>query len=256
MKQYIAMLKARKNPVQNAYLRALREGTFRRADFIETQIQFLFAVAHFSRPLLMLASRLPRPEMRISILEHVGDEHGHGNVSMSHEQTFLLLLDRLDVSMSEIEKRALWPEVRAFNIAMTGLCMTDDPFTALAALGMIENIFEELSEELGRLIIMRGWLSADQLTHYSMDGGDQHHADAFYGPLHEAYETDPRYTYQIQQGLELGAYLFLRLYDGLYRARGRRWTRDIGGPHSVADGWFLAGLLDGNELVEVDPSAG
>jgi hypothetical protein len=87
----------------NPYLRALREGTMRRAEFVETQIQFLHAVVFFPRPLMVLASRLPRPEMRLSLLHNVDDEHGHGNLSISHEQTFLKLLQQLGASPDEIE---------------------------------------------------------------------------------------------------------------------------------------------------------
>ena len=45
-----------------------------------------------------LAGRLPRPEMRLSLLENVHDEHGEGNLSLSHERTFLALLEGLGLS--------------------------------------------------------------------------------------------------------------------------------------------------------------
>jgi hypothetical protein len=32
--------------------------------------------------------------MRLSLLENVHDEHGEGNLSLSHERTFLTLLQR------------------------------------------------------------------------------------------------------------------------------------------------------------------
>jgi pyrroloquinoline quinone (PQQ) biosynthesis protein C len=224
----------------NPYLRALREGTMRRAEFVETQIQFLHAVVFFPRPLMVLASRLPRPEMRLSLLHNVDDEHGHGNLSISHEQTFLKLLQQLGASPDEIERRALWPEVRAFNIALSGLCTQEDPFTALAAVGIIEDIYSRLSEELGRSISARNWLPSEQPNHYSAnETQDVEHAEGLYALLEDPYLTSPRYAYQIQQGFELGAYLLLRLFTDLYRARARRWTREITGPHSLADGWFL-----------------
>ncbi len=226
----------------NPYLRALREGTFRRADFVETQIQFLFAVVHFPRPMMVLASRFPRPEQRMSLLHNIQDEHGDGNPALGHEQTFLDLLDSLGASSPQIERRALWPEVRAFNVALSGLCQNDDPFTAMAALGMIEDIFSSFSEEIGRGMIARGWLPPEQQNHYAANEElDVEHARSIYNLLEDPYLTSPRYAYQIEQGFTLGGYLLTRLFTDLYRARERRWNREVNGPHSLLEGWFLDG---------------
>ena len=40
----------------NPYFSALRDGSFARDDFLETQIQFYFAVVFFSRPMAALGS--------------------------------------------------------------------------------------------------------------------------------------------------------------------------------------------------------
>jgi pyrroloquinoline-quinone synthase len=240
MRAYIAQLKARLRPLDNPYLAALRDGTMQRADFLETQTQFLFAVVFFSRPMAVLAGRMPRPEMRVSLLENVADEHGEGDLSLCHERTFLTLLTRLGVDASRIEKRALWPEVRAFNTALTGLCSLDDLYTAVAALGMIEDLFAGISSELGRLIVAREFLPAAELIHYrAHEVLDVEHADGFYRLLDRPYAAEPRHAYQIEQGLELGAYLLLRLYQDLHASRSRRWERQVGGPHSLAEGWYL-----------------
>lgn len=240
MRTYIARLKERLNVSANPYLRALHDGSLSREDFIETQIQFLFAVVFFSRPMAVLAGRLPRPEMRISLLHNVGDEHGEGDLSLSHERTFLELLERLGISSADIERRALWPEVRAFNTSLAGLCTLDDTLTGLAALGVIEDLFAGISASIGRGIIERGWMEETQVVHYAThEALDVSHADGFYRELDGPYATHPRHRYQIEQGLELGAYVFLRMYEDLHRARGRRWTREVAGPHSLADGWYL-----------------
>jgi len=242
MRAYISDLKARLRPLESPYLTALYAGeeALSRDDFRETQIQFLFAVVFFSRPMTALAGRMPRPELRLSLLENVADEHGDGDLSLCHERTFLLLLSRLGVEPAMIEQRALWPEVRAFNTALTGLCTLDDLYTAVAALGMIEDLFSGISAALGRAIVSRGFLPPDQLIHYrAHETLDVAHADGFYRLLDSPYASEPRHAYQIQQGLELGAYLLLRLYQDLYAARGRRWNRAVSGPHSLAEGWYL-----------------
>lgn len=240
LRQSIAKLKARLLPDRSPYLVALRDGTMSREDFVETQIQFLFAVVFFSRPMAVLAGRLPRPEMRLSLLSNVRDEHGSGDLSLCHEQTFLALLSRFGVTLDDVDQRALWPEVRAFNTTLAGLCNLDDTMTAVAALGMIEDLFSGISAEIGTAILSRGWLEKAQLVHYTThETLDVEHADGFYRELDAAFELHPRHTYQIEQGLELGGYVFLRMYEDLARNRSRRWLRPVRGPHSLADGWSL-----------------
>ena len=130
--------------------------------------------------------------------------------------------------------------MRAFNTTLTGLALMDDPRTAMAALGIIEDLFSAISGELGAGIAARGWLPAGDIVHYAVhEHLDQEHAEDFYTPLYDGFASDPFARYQIEQGLELGAYIFLRMYRDLYEARGRRTVRDIGGAHSAADGWRL-----------------
>src|SRR4051812_17303861 len=98
MRAYIAALKQRLDVASNPYFRALADGSFTREDFVETQVQFLFAVSFFARPIAALAARLPRHDMRLLLLENIEDEMGHGDLRLSHEQTFFELLERLGVT--------------------------------------------------------------------------------------------------------------------------------------------------------------
>ena len=240
MRTTIAALKERTAALRNPYLVALADGSMSREDFIETQIQFLFAVVFFSRPMATLAGRLPRPQMRVPLIENIRDEHGSGRLTVCHENTFLELLERLGVDRSDVDARALWPEVRAFNTTLAGLCTLDDALTGLAALGMIEDLFAGISAAIGQAIVARRFLPKDHLVHYTThETLDVQHAEGFYAGLYESYERHPRLRYQIDQGLELGAYAFMTMYEGLYRARGRRAMREVRGPHSLADGWYV-----------------
>jgi pyrroloquinoline-quinone synthase len=240
MRKAIAAIKERYAPNDNAYVRALADGRLSREDFVETQIQFLFAVVFFARPIASLAARLPRPQSRAALLKNIQDEHGNGRFTVCHESTFLELLARLGVERREIDARALWPEVRAFNTVLMGACALDDAFTGLAALGMIEDMFAGISAAIGQAIVHRGFLTREEIVHYEThEKLDIEHAESFYAALHEPYATNARHKYQIDQGLELGAYVFMRLYEDLHRARARRWTRDVRGPHSLTDGWYV-----------------
>ncbi len=240
MRTFVDALKERIAPLENPYFRALRDGSLTREEFVETQIQFANAVAFFSRPMAVLAARLPTPDMRLDLLENVSDEHGHGDLRFCHERTFLQLLGRFGVTPDEADRRALWPEVRAFNTILAGLCTLDDRLTGLATLGIIEDLFAGISTEIGASIVKRGWLEEGQLVHYKThEKLDVAHAEGFYKHLAEPYARDEGLAYQIQQGFELGAYVFLRMYEDLYRARARRWTRVYTGPHSwsAGTGW-------------------
>jgi pyrroloquinoline quinone (PQQ) biosynthesis protein C len=242
MRAVVEALKARIRRVENPYFRALQEGSFERADFIETQIQFLFAVVHFPRPMTVLAARLPHAADRLVLLNNVRDEHGQGDLRQSHETTFIELLIRLGLSRMEIERRAQWPEVRAFNAVLTAVCSHDDVPTALAALGIIEDLFAGIAADIGSGIVARGWLSAGALIHYPTHQElDLDHAEGFYRLIAPVAQEGPRGAYQVEQGLELGAYVFLRLYEDLYRVRQRRLFREIQGPHSCTDGWRVPG---------------
>lgn len=222
LRQRIARLKAEWNALDVPYLRSLRDGSFEPEDFVETQLQFFAAVAHFSRPMAMLASRLPRPELRLPLVENIFDEHGRGTLGHGHERTFLLLLERLDAEVARAG-HAPWPEVRAFNAALTGIAAFDTPLMGLAVFGIIEDLFSGISLELGRGIVARGWLEAGEVAHYPTHATlDEEHAEGFYRQLDGAYGEDPRSQVEIEQGLVLGGHLFLRLYEDLYRARGRR----------------------------------
>jgi pyrroloquinoline-quinone synthase len=246
MRSAIAALKARVDPIGSSpYFRTLRDGSMTKEDFVETQIQFFHAVIFFSRPMAALVGRIPRPQMRLALLENLKDEHGAGRLTVCHENTFIELLARLGVERAEVDRRALWPEVRAFNMALLGTCALDDVYTGLATLGIIEDMFSGISAEIGQSIVARGWLKRRDVVHYAThEVLDVAHAEGFYASLYEPYEQHRRWRYQIEQGLELGAYAFLRLYDGLWTARERRWMRDVVGPHSLADGAWLEGGAD------------
>ncbi|MGD0527441.1 MAG: iron-containing redox enzyme family protein [Polyangiaceae bacterium] len=246
MRSAIAAIKARVDPLGTSpYFRTLRDGSMTKEQFVATQIQFFHAVIFFSRPMAALVGRIPRPQMRVALLENLGDEHGSGRLTVCHENTFLELLARLGVDRPHVDRCALWPEVRAFNAALLGACAHDDVYTGLAALGIIEDVFAAISAEIGQAIAARGWLKRREIVHYATHAElDVAHAEGFYASLYEPYERHPRWRYQIDQGLELGAYVFARLYDDLWRARDRTWTRDVLGPHTLSDGAWLDGMGD------------
>jgi pyrroloquinoline-quinone synthase len=211
-------------PNENPYFVALRERAFDKDDFVETQIQFYYAVTFFSRPMAAVAAKIPSARMRVEVLRNVWEEHGEGDARAMHGETFKLLLERLaECGIDEIESRALWPELRAFNTALIGCCVLDDWEIGTSCLGMIERMFAEISAWIGNGIVANGWLSRDRLVHYALhEELDVRHSDDFFAVLTPVWDRGERERYLIRQGLQLGAYVFDELYRGLHRARQRR----------------------------------
>ena len=225
MNELIERILAETNHATNPYFVALEEGRFERADFVETQIQFYFAVTFFSRPMAAVAAKIPRAVERVEVLRNVWEEHGEGAAHLAHGSTFLQLLERLGgLGQQEIQLCSLWPELRLFNTTLTGACVMDEYLVGVGVLGMIERMFSDISGLLGRGIVAHGWLERDQLIHYDLhEDLDVKHSDDFFAVLRPVWAQDDDERYYIEQGLRLGACVFNTLYEHMWRARKRRW---------------------------------
>ncbi len=222
--------------MNNPYFTSLRNKEFDKEDFIETQIQFYFAVTFFSRPMAALAAKVPSPTLRMEVVRNVWEEHGEGDFSKIHGKTFCELLLRLDnVKESDVDKRALWPEVRVFNTTLTGACVLDEYLIGVGAMGMIERMFVDISNGIGKGIVDNGWLKEDQMIHYNLhEKLDVRHSMDFFNVLKPAWEESETNRYFIEQGLRMGAEVFNYLYLAMYTHRKRRMMRKISGFHSRA----------------------
>lgn len=219
---------------KNPYFVNLANGSFQKPDFVETQIQFYFAVVFFSRPMAALAAKIPSPEQRIEVLRNVWEEHGEGQLSYGHGSTFVEFLHRLDrVTAEQIRCRGLWPGVRIFNTTLAGAAVLDDFLVSVGMLGIIERMFSDISAWIGRGIVERGWMTEDRMIHYKLHQKlDIKHSEDFFAILKEPYNESPENRYHIEQGLRLGATLFNDLYTGLWNAREKRWILPAAFPSS------------------------
>jgi len=210
---------------ENPYFQNLENGSFSKPDFVETQVQFYYAVVFFSRPMAALAGRIPAPDLRIEVLKNIWEEHGEGRLSHGHGSTFKEFLRRLDgIEPQDIFLRGLWPEIRLFNTTLVGVTVLDDFLVGVAVMGMIERMFSEISTWIGQGVVKRGWISENGLIHYKIhEQLDIKHSEDFFKILEGPYANSEMNRYHIEQGLRMGATLFNGLYRGLWDARGRRW---------------------------------
>jgi pyrroloquinoline-quinone synthase len=207
---------ARTDFLGNPYLVSLRDGGMSLDAFQRSQEQFFYAVTFFPRPMAALVGRIPEPRFRLDILHNLVEEHGDFDERFFHHTTFQDFLGRLGVRPETLDSLRLWPEVRAFNSALTAACVLDELEVGVACMGMIEYAFADISADIGKGVVARGWLAPETLTHYKLHAEiDQRHADEFFAVI-EAGWNDARKRYLIEQGLELGAYIFDRLYRDLH----------------------------------------
>lgn len=200
--------------LRNPYFETLKNGSMTRERFLSTQEQFYFAVAFFSRPMSGLVARIPNPKDRLDILHNVLEEHGDLNEEEFHVNTFQKFLTSVG-STTVLDDLTLGPQVRAFNGALASACTLDKVEVGVACIGIIELAFADISELIGKAVVERDWVSYDDLVHYKLHAEiDKRHAEELFCVV-ERHWADPQKQNSIKQGLELGAYIFNRLYADL-----------------------------------------
>ena len=202
--------------LQNSYFSGLASGQMDLECFRLTQEQFFFAVTFFPRPMAALVAKIPDPKMRLDILHNVVEEHGEFNVDEFHHTTFQRFLKSIGSDVSPLEDQSqwsLWSPVRAFNSCLTSSCVLDELEVGVACLGIQEYIFSDASAIIGKAVVENGWVSEEELIHYKLHAEiDKRHAEEIFAVVEPKWES---HRYFIDQGLELGAYIFDRMFRDL-----------------------------------------
>lgn len=202
----------------NPYFTSLCDGSMSLSCFRRTQEQFFFAVTFFPRPMAALVGRISEPRARLDILHNLVEEHGEFQEELFHHNTFQRFLRLIDSVPEELEKRPLWPVLRAFNSVLTSACVLDELEVGVGCMGIIEHAFANISAIIGRAVVERGWVKPEELIHYSLHAQiDERHAEEFFAVVEPRWDDSARRHF-IVQGLEMGAYIFDRLYRDMYEA--------------------------------------
>lgn len=202
--------------LRNPYFTALDGGTMSLDCFRRSQEQFFYAVTFFPRPMAVLVGRIPDPKARLDILHNLVEEHGEFQEEFFHHNTFQRFLASIGGRAEDPGIRPLWPALRAFNSVLTCACVLDELEVGVACMGIIEHAFAPISALIGRAVVERGWVKSEELVHYRLHAQiDERHAEEFFAVI-EPLWADPARRHFIVQGLELGAYIFDRLYRDMY----------------------------------------
>ena len=220
----------------NPYFRDLRNGAMPLGTFRRTQEQFFFAVTFFPRPMAALVGRIPDPKQRLDVLHNLVEEHGEFHEQRFHHNTFQQFLRSIGGHPEALDDLMIWPEVRAFNSVLTAACVLDELEVGVACMGVIELAFSGISALIGRAVVDRGWVAPEHLVHYKVHAAiDARHAEEFFAVVEGGWQNGSR-RYFVEQGLELGVYIFDRLYRDLYAASAWRAPQHHSVPHGTSGG--------------------
>ena len=201
---------------KNRYLTSRADGSMSLETFRRTQEQFFFAVTFFPRPMAALVARIPSPRSRLDILHNLVEEHGEFQEEQFHHTTFQRFLKSIGSDVESLDSLQLSPAVRAFNSVLSAACLLDELEVGVACMGIIESAFAGISAAIGNAVVQRGWVQSDELVHYKLHAEiDERHAEEFFAVIEPKW-ADPQARYHIEQGLQLGAYIFDRLYRDLH----------------------------------------
>lgn len=200
----------------NPYLESLTNGRMSLDQFRQTQEHFFWAVTFFPRPMSALVARIPNPQNRLDILHNLVEEHGEFQEQFFHHTTFQQFLKSIGSNPEKVKNQPLIPALRAFNSVLTASCVLDELEVGIACMGIIEYAFADISAIIGKAVVLNGWVETNQLVHYKLHADiDERHAEEFFAVI-EPQWNDLQRRYFIEQGLELGAYIFNRLYQDLF----------------------------------------
>jgi len=202
--------------MHNPYFAGLRSGATSLESFRRSQEQFFFAVTFFPRPMAALVGRIPDPKARLDILHNLVEEHGEFQEDAFHHTTFQRFLQTLGSDPEKVNALPLAPGLRAFNSVLTASCVLDELEVGIGCMGIIEHAFAPISALIGQTVVERGWVSRDDLVHYKLHAEiDERHAEEFFAVVEPRW-ADPTRRYLIEQGLQMGAHVFDRLYRDLH----------------------------------------
>lgn len=201
------------NIINNKYIIKLHNNTSIE-QFISSQINFIDAVDNWSKILGIMLSKVPTDQERTVIINNLYDEHGSGDYTKSHVNTFRSFMASLGypnkLELHDFNKKT-YQCVKKFNDSLYTYLNTHNWIHNIAMLGIIEYVYITISTHIHNYV--KQYIPSNQITHYSShEILDVKHSTELFElivPYLSTHETD------IKDGIITGYTIFYSLYDGL-----------------------------------------
>ncbi|AZE48376.1 hypothetical protein C4K04_2704 [Pseudomonas chlororaphis] len=224
LKDYLETCISELNLSENLYFKMLCGGKMSKQQFLKSQIEFAPMVYFFSRPMAQVIANIPEAPPRVALVGNLWEEHGQGILENVHGQTILTLIDRLGGNASNIDLNNPSPNARIFNEALRGVSSFEDYRFSASMFAGIERTFVDISTMIFQSIVDRGWLTADQITHYGLHRElDVEHSEDFLKVVNKDWEGGT-FKPLIKEGIRFGCHLFANTYVGFYNDMTRGTT--------------------------------
>lgn len=198
------------------YFNLLASGEMSKTQFLISQIEFAPLVQCLNLPMAQVINGIPNALLRMSLVEHLWDEHNKAGAEKAHSKTMLILIERLGGNPALISSDRMTPNIRIFNEALRGVSAFADGRFAAGMFGGIERTLADVSTIICKAMIDQKWLSSDRITHYNPHKElTIQHAEDFLQVVNHDWDN-PMYQKTIKDGIEFGANLFLNVYTDLY----------------------------------------
>jgi|688.fasta_scaffold225571_1 hypothetical protein len=181
--------------------------------FLQSQECFIDAVDNWSKLLGLLITKVPTDRERLIIIENLYDEHGNGDLSKGHVNTFKLFLLSLgynnDIKLYDTGLKS-YKYVNKFNESLL-YSVNENWIFQCAMLGMIEFTYITVSTNIHNYV--KNYIPANEINHYSLhEILDIKHATDLFSLITEYFESNKA---DIINGLETGYTFINNLYESL-----------------------------------------
>jgi hypothetical protein len=184
--------------------------------FLLSQECFISAVDNWSKALGLLLFYAPSYKERLVLVKNLYDEHGNGDLKLSHVNTFKSLLRSLNYQHEILIYNNTLPSysiVDKFNNSINAAIMEKTWVYSIAMLAMIEYTYITVSKNIHNYL--SNFLPRDEINHYSLhETIDETHAQELFDILEPIINIGSNMDV-IKNGIKDGYDYFYILYESL-----------------------------------------
>jgi pyrroloquinoline quinone (PQQ) biosynthesis protein C len=201
------------------FLQRLAEASLASSQLREFAVQYNAYCSYFPRYLAAVAANVPDDATRLSLVENLWEEHGEGNLALSHRTLFHRFLTALGITEKERQTAKPLPSTSEYVNTLFEICHSAHFLEGFGTLSLGTELFT--SEEYA--IILAGLKKYDFLSLYDLEFWsihidlDEDHYSDMASALAPWIHSDTNKKL-IQQGAQRAVELEISFWDGLQKA--------------------------------------